>query len=45
MEAVMEDALVMLCDRKIGALKDMQVAKAGRRWLSLRMWKEKRWQR
>jgi chaperonin GroEL len=35
MEAVMEDALVMLCDRKIGALKDMialleQVAKAGR---------------
>jgi chaperonin GroEL len=35
MEAVMEDALIMLCDRKIGALKDMialleQVAKAGR---------------
>jgi len=35
MEAVVEDALVMLCDRKIGALKDMiplleQVAKAGR---------------
>jgi chaperonin GroEL len=35
MEAVLEDALVMLCDRKVGALKDMsplleQVAKAGR---------------
>jgi chaperonin GroEL len=35
MEAVLEDAVVLLCDRKIGAMKDMvgileQVAKAGR---------------
>ncbi len=35
MEAVLEDALVLLCDRKIGALKDMmplleQIAKSGR---------------
>ncbi|HEY7246746.1 MAG TPA: chaperonin GroEL [Xanthobacteraceae bacterium] len=35
MEAVLEDALVLICDRKVGALKDLvplleQVAKAGR---------------
>lgn len=35
MEAVLEDALVLLCDRKIGALRDMiplleQIAKSGR---------------
>ena len=35
MEAVLEDALVLLCDRKIGALKDMvalleQIAKSGK---------------
>ena len=35
MEAVLEDALILLCDRKIGALKDMvplleQIAKSGK---------------
>ena len=35
MEAVLEDALVLICDKKVGALKDLvplleQVAKAGR---------------
>jgi chaperonin GroEL len=35
MEAVLEDALILICDRKVGALKDViplleQVAKAGR---------------